>query len=69
MPLVYLPHGGGPWPFMESGLGDPRERDALASYLRSLQSLPPVRPEAVLVISAHWEEAVPTVLPAFASAR
>ncbi|TNE85118.1 MAG: dioxygenase [Deltaproteobacteria bacterium] len=62
-PVVYLPHGGGPWPFVE--LGMPKQELAdLAGYLRSLVDLPPEPPKAVLMISAHWEEAVPTVMTA-----
>ncbi|HEV8244466.1 MAG TPA: hypothetical protein VGP93_01730, partial [Polyangiaceae bacterium] len=61
MPVVFLPHGGGPWPFVE-GFGDPKDLDRLASYLRSVRDLPPRQPEALLVVSAHWEEAVPTVM-------
>src|SRR5262249_11318330 len=64
MPVVYLPHGGGPWPFVDLGLGDRAELDGMASYLRGLASLPPQKPKALLVISAHWEEAVPTVMTA-----
>jgi len=62
MPVVFLPHGGGPWPFVEVGLGDRTELDGLAGYLRSVRSVPKAPPRAVLVISAHWEEAVPTVM-------
>jgi len=62
MPVVYLPHGGGPWPFIEMGFGERGELDALAAYLRSLQALPKAKPQALLVISAHWEEPVPTVM-------
>lgn len=62
MPVVFLPHGGGPWPFVDLGFGDRTELDALAAYLRSVASLPPRPPEALLVISAHWEERVPTVM-------
>jgi len=62
MPTVYLPHGGGPWPFVDLGMGEPESLKRLATYLRSLQALPPKKPEAVLMISAHWEEAVPTVM-------
>jgi aromatic ring-opening dioxygenase catalytic subunit (LigB family) len=62
MPVVYIPHGGGPWPFVEMGFGTPAELDALAAYLRSLQALPKAKPRALLVISAHWEEARPTVM-------
>ena len=61
MPVVFLPHGGGPWPFVELGFGTKEETDGLASYLRSVASLPAEKPSALLVISAHWEEAVPTV--------
>jgi aromatic ring-opening dioxygenase catalytic subunit (LigB family) len=64
MPVVYVPHGGGPWPFVDMGLGDRAELDGLAAYLRSLEALPPTKPQALLVISAHWEEAVPTVMTA-----
>jgi aromatic ring-opening dioxygenase catalytic subunit (LigB family) len=43
------------------GFGDRAELDGMAAYLRSLAALPPSRPKALLVVSAHWEEAVPTV--------
>ena len=62
MPVVFLPHGGGPWPFVELRMGSKAEQAELASYLRSVASVPPAPPKAVLVISAHWEEAVPTVM-------
>jgi aromatic ring-opening dioxygenase catalytic subunit (LigB family) len=62
MPVVFLPHGGGPWPFVEMGFGEKHELDALAAYLRGLRDLPPVPPRALLVVSAHWEEPVPTVM-------
>jgi aromatic ring-opening dioxygenase catalytic subunit (LigB family) len=62
-PVVFVPHGGGPWPFVE--IGFPREDvDRLAAYLRSLASIPPSPPKALLVVSAHWEEPVPTVMTA-----
>lgn len=60
MPAVYLPHGGGPWPFVD--LGFPKaELDALAGYLRGLSGVPKQPPKALLVVTAHWEERVPTV--------
>jgi aromatic ring-opening dioxygenase catalytic subunit (LigB family) len=64
LPVVYLPHGGGPWPFVDLNIGSKAEQAALASYLRSIASVPQTPPKAVLVISAHWEEAVPTVMSA-----
>jgi aromatic ring-opening dioxygenase catalytic subunit (LigB family) len=64
MPVAFIPHGAGPWPFVEVGFGERREIEALASYLRGLAALPQARPRALLVISAHWEAAVPTVMTA-----
>jgi aromatic ring-opening dioxygenase catalytic subunit (LigB family) len=62
MPTVYLPHGGGPWPFVEVPFGSKTELAALAAYLRALPASTPERAQALLVISAHWEESVPTVM-------
>src|SRR5688572_29769398 len=56
LPVVYLPHGGGPWPFMEQAIGEPHELQALTLYLQQLKVLPKTPPRALLVISAHWEE-------------
>src|SRR3954467_14620977 len=64
MPTVYLPHGGGPWPFVDLGSTDKAGDEALAAYLRSVRTVPKTRPSALLVISAHWEEPVPTVMTA-----
>jgi aromatic ring-opening dioxygenase catalytic subunit (LigB family) len=62
-PAIYIPHGGGPWPFVDMGV--PRETlEPLARYLRQLVSGLPVRPRALLVVSAHWEERVPTLMTA-----
>ena len=61
MPVVFIPHGGGPWPFVEMGI-PPEQRESLAEYLRGVSALPPERPSALLVVSGHWEEPVPTVM-------
>ena len=61
MPVLYVPHGGGPWPFVEFGL-DAKELAPLADYFRNLPKLLPQPPKALLVISAHWETKVPTVM-------
>lgn len=61
MPVAFVPHGGGPWPFVEMGL-DAAEVDEMATYLRSLRAVPKTPPKALLVISAHWEERVFTVM-------
>ena len=59
-PVVYLPHGGGPWPFVELGM-DPTELDPLRVYLEGLRHVASA-PTAVLMISAHWEARVPTLM-------
>ncbi len=61
LPTLYLPHGGGPWPFVEIGFGDPAQYAPLEQYLRALPKAFEGRLRAVLVISAHWEEAEATV--------
>jgi aromatic ring-opening dioxygenase catalytic subunit (LigB family) len=63
MPAVYLPHGGGPWPFADlSQMADRRECESLADYLAGIPAGLPRRPEAMVVVSAHWESPVPTVM-------
>ncbi|MDC7228512.1 MAG: class III extradiol ring-cleavage dioxygenase [Spirochaetales bacterium] len=54
--IVYLPHGGGPFPVL-GGMG----HDRLISFLKGLSSILPVHDE-ILVISAHWEERIPTII-------
>ena len=56
--IVYFSHGGGPMPL----LGDPGHK-AMVDFMTQL----PARlkkPEAILVISAHWEESVATLMGA-----
>lgn len=50
MPVMFVPHGGGPLPLM----GD-ASHAALARYIRELPS-GEATPEAIVMISAHWEE-------------
>jgi aromatic ring-opening dioxygenase catalytic subunit (LigB family) len=64
MPVVYVPHGGGPWPFVDVGFGAEAEWDGLRAYLVGLAAIAPERPRALLVVSAHWEAPVPTVTSA-----
>jgi len=61
MPVAFLPHGGGPVTHVEMGFAK-SEVEPLAAYWRSVRDLPPAQPKALLVVSAHWEEAVPTVM-------
>ena len=61
LPVAYIPHGGGPWPFVDFGIPW-SEWASLADYLKGLAQLPTQRPTALLVVSAHWEAPVPTVM-------
>ena len=61
LPVAYLPHGGGPWPFVDIGWNI-KDADTLAAYLREVPKLTKTPPKALLVISAHWEEHVPTIM-------
>jgi aromatic ring-opening dioxygenase catalytic subunit (LigB family) len=56
--IVYFSHGGGPLPL----LGDPGHA-AMVAFMKELPSHLR-KPEAVLVISAHWEEEAATLLSA-----
>ncbi len=65
MPVAFVPHGGGPWPFVDmGGMASPRDIASLRAYFVGLPKSLPARPKALLVISAHWEETVPTVMTA-----
>jgi len=54
-PTLYIPHGGGPLPL----LGDKGHLE----LVRFLEEIPREfeTPDAILVISAHWEESKPTI--------
>jgi 4,5-DOPA dioxygenase extradiol len=56
--IVYFSHGGGPLPL----LGDPGHR-AMVDFMRQLPAQLR-KPDAILVISAHWEESAATLLGA-----
>jgi 4,5-DOPA dioxygenase extradiol len=56
--IVYFSHGGGPLPI----LGDPGHQKMIDFMTRLPAQLK--KPEAILVISAHWEESTATLLGA-----
>lgn len=56
--IVYFSHGGGPLPI----LGD-ASHQAMVAFMRQLPAQLR-KPDAILVISAHWEERVATVMDA-----
>ncbi|TXT49364.1 MAG: extradiol ring-cleavage dioxygenase class III protein subunit B [Spirochaetes bacterium] len=53
--ILYFSHGGGPLPI----LGD-SSHAAMVAFMRDFPRRFP-RPEAIVVVSAHWEEPVPTL--------
>jgi len=66
-PSLYVTHGGGPcfWISFPEPLG-PHAYDNLKVYFTGLLATLPEGPRAILVVSAHWEERVPTVSTAAA---
>jgi 4,5-DOPA dioxygenase extradiol len=56
--IVYFSHGGGPLPI----LGDPGHK-AMVNFMTDLPSKL-TKPDAILVISAHWEESAATLMGA-----
>jgi len=54
LPTFYLSHGGGPWPYMNDEARRPYAR--LEESLRELPRQLPRKPEAILIVSGHWEE-------------
>jgi 4,5-DOPA dioxygenase extradiol len=54
--IIYFSHGGGPLPI----LGDP-SHNSMINFMKNI-STKIKKPESVIVISAHWEESVPTII-------
>ena len=53
LPVYYISHGGGPWPWM------PEAQHAYRELAQSLARMPAEwgrEPKAILMVSAHWEE-------------
>jgi aromatic ring-opening dioxygenase catalytic subunit (LigB family) len=64
-PVIFVPHGGGPWPFVDlGGFVTPHDVAIMRGYFEALPKQLPSKPKALLVISAHWEAALPTVMTA-----
>jgi len=61
MPSLYIPHGGGPCFFMDPPPQAPHLWDGMAAYLRGIARDVGAKPNALLVISAHWEGVRPIV--------
>ncbi len=53
LPTYFLSHGGGPWPFMQEQYGG--RYDKLQASLQDIPRQIGIKPQAVLVVTAHWE--------------
>ncbi len=60
--VYYIPHGGGPWNLLPDALGDPVGYGKLREYLINIGKTYHDKIKAILVISAHWEESMPTII-------
>ncbi len=54
--VLYIPHGGGPLPLLADN-----NHKVLVEFLKTVSSTLD-KPDAVVIISAHWEEKQPTIL-------
>ena len=60
LPTYFISHGGGPWPWMKKEMGD-----AYAQLEAALADMPRQigrKPDAILMVSAHWEAPAFTVM-------
>ncbi len=55
LPSLFIPHGAGPCFFMAPEEGFGRMWDGLGDWLRNLSHVAGGTPEAILLISAHWQ--------------
>lgn len=61
LPALYLPHGGGPWHLPGGDSMDVPGYAALRAWIGTLGGFRDSGLRAILIISAHWEEPLPTV--------
>ncbi len=55
-PALFLPHGGGPCFFMDWTWGPADTWQATQRFLEGLAATLPATPQAIVVVSGHWEE-------------
>jgi aromatic ring-opening dioxygenase catalytic subunit (LigB family) len=53
LPAYFVSHGGGPWPWMKDQAGG--AYDKLEAALVDMKRQVGVRPDAVLVVTSHWD--------------
>lgn len=52
-PVLFVPHGAGPCFFMDWSPAD--TWDAMAGFLRGVAATLPARPQAIVLVSGHWQ--------------
>jgi aromatic ring-opening dioxygenase catalytic subunit (LigB family) len=60
LPVFFISHGGGPWPWMQEQTRGVYDR--LAASLRQMPAQIGTTPKALLMVSAHWEAPEFTVM-------
>ncbi len=60
LPTYFISHGGGPWPWMKKEMGPTYDR--LEASLADMPRQIGRTPDAILMVSAHWEEPAFTVM-------
>ena len=63
-PSFFIPHGGGPCFFMDWTMGPADTWDQMGDWLKNMHKAVGPKPDAIVVISAHWEEPEFTVTTA-----
>ena len=61
LPVYFIPHGGGPWHVIKIAMGDPIGYGRLREYLENFGQQYSQKIKAILVVSGHWEEDLPTL--------
>ncbi len=60
LPTYFISHGAGPWPWLDESVM-PVNFELLGDALRAIPGEVGRKPKAILLVSAHWEEAEFTV--------
>jgi aromatic ring-opening dioxygenase catalytic subunit (LigB family) len=61
MPTYFVSHGGGPWPWVKDYMPPSFNMDALEASLAAMPGEIGAEPKAILMVSGHWDERLPTI--------
>jgi aromatic ring-opening dioxygenase catalytic subunit (LigB family) len=54
-PVYFIPHGGGPWPFIDNSRFGGAWAD-LGAFLKTIRDDLPEKPKAIVIVTAHWDD-------------